>query len=458
VPTEVDLTWFRPLPKQRAFIASTADECVYAGGVGSGKTLSGCIKTLLTAVNYPGTNILVGRQTYRALQDTTKRVLIDGDDKPPIIPPELIKHRSEQDQTITLLNGTTILFRSLEPHNIEKLLSLNLGAFYVDETTETARVIWETLIGRLRHPAGPRKGWGTTNPNGHDWTWSLFHPDGSEHDPARDLIIAPTQENIHLEPDVLARLYRQPKEWIKRFVLCSFESASGMIYDEFDRRIHVYEHFDLPYQWRRWEAMDWGMRNPACVLWFAMDNDGNVWIYDEHYADGLRPAEHATAIKSIRGGRQFPPIQADPSMWATGFTNRNVADEFQKQGIALAQASNDRGHGFAVVKSYLQRVDGDDFPHGHPLHGVETGAPRLFISDRCRNLVRELPEYVWKMLSPTREQTEDQPEEPRKKNDHACDTMRYGMARLRKPNQPRIIDNDRPRDRAYSAGIVGRTF
>jgi hypothetical protein len=389
------------------------------------------VKTLVTAVNYPGTNILVGRQTYRALQDTTKRVLVDGDDKPPIIPPEMIRHRSEQNQDIELYNGTKILFRSLEPHAIEKLLSLNLGAAYVDETTETARVVWETLVGRLRHPAGPRRIFGTTNPNGHDWTWSLFHPDGSEFDAARKLLIAPTNENTHLAADYLARLYRQPKEWIKRFVLCSFESASGMIYDEFDRRIHVYDAAavgDLPYTWQRWEAMDWGTRNPACVLWFAMDNDENVWIYDEHFADGLLVREHATAIKVKRNGRVFPPVQADPSIWAKERDGRSVADDFIKHGIKLAKANNDQQHGFGVVKSYMRRYKGEPFPRIHPLHGVESDAPRVFIADTCRNLVRELPEYIWKMLTPTREQHEDQPEEPRKKNDHACDTMRYGMA------------------------------
>lgn len=458
MPVEVDLTWFKPLPKQQGFLDSVAQECVYAGGVGSGKTVSGCFKVLKTAINYPGTNILIGRQTYRALEDTTKRVLLDGDDKPPIIPAELIKHRSEQDNTVTLKNGTTLLFRALEPHNLEKLLSLNLGAAYVDETTETVRAAWSTLIGRLRHPKGPGQIWGTTNPNGHDWTWSLMHPDGTEFDASREMFIAPTHENHHLPAKYVAHLMGQPKEWVKRFVLCSFDSASGQIWDDYDRRIHVVPHRELPGHWRRWEALDYGWRNPTCVLWFAMDNDGNVWVYDEHYEPEMKVAQHALAIKHKRSGRAFPAIQADPSVFAKGFDDRSIADEYSKNGIVLSPASNDVSHGLEQVAWYMKPREGEEFPALHPLYEVETGSPRVFISERCKNLIREIPEYRWKDLSLTREQNENQPEEPRKKDDHACDTLKYGLAKLPRPHLPKVRDPDEIDAPADSFGLIDVTF
>jgi hypothetical protein len=130
-----DLRWFDPLPTQHEFICDDDPEVVYAGGVGSGKTISGGFKTLRAVLKWPGTTILVGRQTYRALEDTTKRVLMDGDDKPPIIPPEMVAHAINKENRYVLHNGSEILFRSLEDYNIEKLLSLNLGGFYVDECT-----------------------------------------------------------------------------------------------------------------------------------------------------------------------------------------------------------------------------------------------------------------------------------------------------------------------------------
>ena len=254
-----DLSWFSPGETQLDFINDMAKETVFAGGVGSGKTLSGAFKALVLSHAFPGTVGLVGRQTYRALEDTTKKVMVYGDDKPAVIPPELVEHKSEAENRWVLKCGSEILFRSLESHNIEKLLSLNLGWVYVDELTETTMRLWLTLLGRLRHPVGPRIAWGTTNPNGHDWVWKRFHPDAGE---ARGSIyIQPTHANAkHLAPTTSTRLHQMPREWRrKRRVRELRETAAGMIWDTFERTVHGYDHKvvgTLPAAWKRFESMD----------------------------------------------------------------------------------------------------------------------------------------------------------------------------------------------------------
>ena len=59
------------------------------------------------------------------------------------------------------------------------------------------------------------------------------------------------------------------------------------------------------------------------------------------------------------------------------------------------------------------------------------GAPKLFISSRCMNLLMEIPDYRWADLSPAAEDKRDQPEEPRKKDDHACDACATASCRGR---------------------------
>jgi hypothetical protein len=462
----VDHSWFKPLPAQLAFLQTRSKETVYAGGVGSGKTLSGGMRCLTTSMLYPGTVGLVGRQSYRALEDTTKKVILEGDDKPAIIDPALVKKWSASDLELTLKNGSTILFRSFQDHSVEKLLSLNLGWFYIDELTETTLKVWTTLLGRLRHPAGPRVGWGTTNPNGHDWVWSRWHPDSPDailEQARRQLFIAPTLENMHLPQDYIDLLMAQPEEWKKRFVYCSFDTASGMIWSEYSRDVHVYPHHPLPYTWKRLEALDHGRRNPTAYLQGAIDEDGNVWVHDEYYSPGLIK-QHSIAIKTLRGShRGFASIKADPSVFVKGFNDRSVADEYLAEGIHLTPASNAVSAGLTRVSQYLTRRPDQPFPHHHPLGGTlgrdAAGAPRLFISDKCVNLLREITDYVWKDLSPTQEEQRDQPEEPRKKNDHACDALRYLVATLPSPTgQPRFRDRNPQLSRMVSAGLLDRSF
>lgn len=476
-----DLTWFAPEPVQQSFITYMAKETCYAGGVGSGKTLSGGFKALWAAHTFPGTVGLVGRQTYRALEDTTKKVLLYGDDKPPIIPlhapgQEGIGRYVAKDEKVVLDNGSEILFRSLEDHNIEKLLSLNLGFAYVDELTETTLKVWLTLLGRLRHPIGPRIAWGTTNPNGHDWVWKRFHPDAGVNDPNIKLYIQPSTANPHLAPDYIQLLRSMPKEWQKRFVDCSFETAAGMIWDMWSRQVHVYDHElvgRLPVNWRRFESMDHGRRNPTAWLWWTVDNDGFLIVEDEYYVDGKVPSDHAPAIRAQREmvaeNIRWGSVIAPPDVFRQSAQGRTVASEYEEAaGFAMTPADDNVDAGLLRVSEWLQRVPGLEFPEWHPFAGTlgpdGLGAPRVFVSSRCKNLIAEIPDYRWQDLSATAERDKDQPEAPRKKDDHACDAFRYGIMSRPRPFKHEVSDDEadrrarRSERRAPTAGLIDRTF
>lgn len=484
-----DLTWFKPLETQHEFICDDRPETVYAGGVGSGKTISGGFKTLRAVLKWPGTTILVGRQTYRALEDTTKRVLMDGDDKPPIIPPEMVAHAINKENRYVLRNGSEILFRSLEDYNIEKLLSLNLGGFYVDECTETTERVWLALMSRLRHPIGPRNGWGTTNPNGHDWVWRNFHEDGpGSRTEGRDcrLYIQPTENNPHLPPDYMRMLRTRPKEWQRRFVDASFDTAAGAIWDMWERPVHVVPSTivgELPVRWYRGRAMDHGRRNPTAVLWGMVDNDGFILISDEHYAEGLLPSQHAPIIRAkdemLAPGINLGPIIAPPDCFRRDSGGHSVADEYRSSAdLALTVADDNVDAGLLRVSEWMQRDPELLFPEWHEWHGtygpdflspqqrelfgreVGRGSPRLFVADRCQNLITEIPDYRWADLSPSAEEKIDAPEKPRKLRDHACDALRYYlMSRPRPFSPPRRVEPDRiVRRQSLTHGLLERQF
>lgn len=470
-----DLSWFNPVPTQEEFVRTFARETIYAGGVGSGKTLSGGVKCLLASMLWPGGVGLVGRQTYGALSDTTQKVLIEGDDKPPIFDDSLGRYVAG-DRTFEMKNGSTILFRSLEDHNIEKLLSLNLAWFYIDEVTETTERVWLTLLGRLRHPAGPRAAWATTNPNGHDWVWKRFHPDAGVADDNRKIFLQPTMSNPHLPPDYIEMLMGMPSEWKKRFVYCSFDTAAGMIWDMWDSSIHAYDHEvtgRFPAYWKRFESMDHGRRNPTAWLFFTVDPDGFVIVEDEYYVEGLLPSQHAPAI---RAQRQIvaPNITwggciAPPDVFRLGNDGRSVADEYRDAAeILLIQGNDNVDAGLLRVAEWMQRDPSLEFPSWHHYGGTKgpdgLGSPRLFVSRRCTSLIGEIPDYRWKDLSPAQERDRDQPEQPRKKDDHAVDALRYGLMSRPRPyvtfSDEMIAKKETRRQRSYAEtrGLVDKVF
>lgn len=463
-----NLEWFVPLPKQLGFISGQDREIVYAGGFGSGKTLSGGFKALVTALAHPGTVGLVARQTSGALFDNTQKIILEGDDKPPVIPPELVAHRSEKHgTTITLHNGSQILFRSFQDWNEKKLLGPNYGFVYIDEATECTERIWLAFLSRLRHPAGPEQAWATTNPNGHDWVWRRFHPDSGQ--ALGTMIHAPTEENIHLTPSYMQWLRSQPREWQKRFVDASFDTAAGQIWDEWNRTIHVVPPFEIPSSWRPLDALDHGRRNPTAYLQAFVDFDGNVIVSNGYYEPGL-VSQHAAAITKLRAvHNDFGAIVADPSCWAKGATGKSVASMYQDHGLTLKQGANDVEAGLLRVSEWLTRREGEPFPDWHQFAGTlgpdGKGSPRLFVIDvlGTEDLRREIPDYRWRDLSPSAERNADQPEEPRKKDDHACDTLRYLlMAQPRAAvafKEPKSdADVPRPERRMVSAGVQSMRF
>jgi len=90
---------------------------------------------------------------------------------PPLIPPELVDVYRASDNIVKLKTGAEILFRSLEEAQIGKLLNLTLGGVFIDQIEEldggeAGERIFDTLLGRLSDPRGPRKVIAVANPGG----------------------------------------------------------------------------------------------------------------------------------------------------------------------------------------------------------------------------------------------------------------------------------------------------
>lgn len=431
LPATPDGSGKRLLPKQLEFFQDAMSQdpaspkyLAYIGGVGSGKSIVGCLTVLAWAVTYPG-DYLIARQFMPELRVTTYKTFLE------LCPPELIVEHRIADAILTVRSSggkvSNILFRGMDEPG--KHRSLNLNGGYVDEASQTSQEAFELLQTRLRG-AHVRKIIMTSNSGGHDFLFHMFWKQDGYSDKAKKLfklIKAPSTENVFL-PDgyVENMLSTFSKERIEREVMASFDAFEGMVFAEFRRDLHVIPPFPLDKTWPRYMGMDHGYRNPAAAVWAAVDGDNNIYVYREFYEkewlidEICKGRKGKPGIKALCQGENIELAVIDPSTRAAR-NERNgekVSDftiyaENLPTDFPLRVANNDVTVGIDRVKSYLK-------PQGD-------GKPKLYIFDNCINLIEELTKYRYQELRANQVGSRNEKEAPKKHDDHAVDALRYLM-------------------------------
>lgn len=422
---------YKPLPSQKKFHRCPLPYKAYIGGFGSGKTLCGAVESFLTAMRHPGSYGIITRWSYRELEATSFKTLLD------IIPPSFIESHNKSQMLVRLKNGSVIQGFNLQNH--KRLTSLNISWFWIDEVTEVEESNFLQLQGRLRGE-GARKGWVTGNPNGRDWVYETFVNQNREE---YAFYHAKTYENTYLPQDYIDNLRKYyPPEWVTRFMEGSFEVFEGQIYHEFSPSIHVVHSgdvFPIPQEWPRFRAIDHGIYHPTCCLWGAMDPSGNLFIYDQYYQRNKLISENCTEIVRKSGNDIFEWTVIDPNTdRRDATTGTSYMDEYRRNGVQCIKGQNAILDGISRVKE-LMYVDPD---HDHPLT-LRPNAPRLYVFPSCDKLIWEIQQYKWRPQSAS-EATRDR-EEPVDRHNHAIDALRYMV--MQNPRAQEAAETGREWDR-----------
>jgi hypothetical protein len=98
-------------------------------------------------------------------------------------------------------------------------------------------------------------------------------------------------------------------------------------------------------------------------------------------------------------------------------SGKNIQMHFMEYGIFWQLGNNNIEYGLTKVGSYID-------------------AKKIKIYKSCLDLIKELLQYVYPEVD-IDNADENLDEKPEKKNDHACDALRYMMARL--PDDPELL-------------------
>jgi predicted phage terminase large subunit-like protein len=201
---------YEALPWQERF--HTAEETYKLGGgaMGPGKTRAGCEEIYRLALDYPGNRLFICRKEGAARRRTTDQVLFDE-----VLPPGAVINHNKQEGIVDLAGGSMIIFGDLE--STDKIKSLNLGGFFIDEASDCEETDFLILISRLRLslPGIRRYGLLASNP-APGWLRERFL---RKVKPGHIFIQALTRDNPYLHPDYEEELRRQYPEFLRRQLL-----------------------------------------------------------------------------------------------------------------------------------------------------------------------------------------------------------------------------------------------
>lgn len=100
------------------------------------------------------------------------------------------------------------------------------------------------------------------------------------------------------DPMYLARLMTLPETLRKQLLFGDWDAGSGMALDELDESMHLVPAFDVPDHWTRFGAFDYGYAHWWVWCYFAVQEDGDVYLVDTVRGRRHKPHEIAQRVKA----------------------------------------------------------------------------------------------------------------------------------------------------------------
>lgn len=239
------------------------------------------------------------------------------------------------------------------------------------------------------------------NPTSRFW----FEDKGIETMPTTRLIKSTYLDNPFLTATQIAEIESNKGDanWWKVYGLGETGSVEGLVYTDWD----IVQQ--MPRQGKKefW-CIDWGFTNDPTAILHCVLSEGELWVDEVAYNQGMHNAGIATALKAS-GATRMSNIVADSA------EPKSIA-EVNAHGLRVEPATKGQGSitaGIGAVQRY-----------------------KLHITARSLGTIEELRNYMWK-----RDINGEWQNTPVDKYNHALDALRYGVTKylwntstLRRPN------------------------
>lgn len=436
---------YQPTAKQKLFHASNANEILYGGAAGGGKTKAIVMDALFRCLKSPGTTACIFRRTYQELEDT------DIKEAQASYPEGLATYNAGRHE-FRLVNGSKILFRHCEnAADRFKYSGIEIQFMYFDELTAFEQVVYDFLKTRLR----AKKALGVvpiirsaSNPGniGHGWVKKMFVDAGPYMSIQTQEIYSETlhktkvirtqyipslaMENPFITDDYIFELEQKPPALRAALLNGDWDSFEGQVFTEFvndpehyvDRiRTHVIEPFEIPMDWPRYFAFDHGYSKPFACQWWASDFQGRLYLYREWY--GCKPRQANVGLELspseiVEGILSREEEETKNNLHIDRVADPAIFDKSRGDSVAdqMAPGFNGRKQGVLFSRGDHSRMPGKMQVHER-LRFDENGKPGMYIFKNCYDWIRTVPNLPYSSKKP--EDIDSEAE------DHDYDAMRY---------------------------------
>ncbi len=177
--------------------------------------------------------------------------------------------------------------------------------------------------------------------------------------------------------------------------LADFRKQEGLVYKEFDRKLHIFEEGPLKVS-EYIAGIDFGFTNPTAVIHIKRDHDETYWVTEEWYERGRTEAQVAEYVHSCAFNRVYPDPESPSAIKV--LANKSIPI------VEVIKNKDSIKNGINKVRQLLK-------------------ANKLRIHKNCLNLINEFETYAYPDPRPDRNENEN----PIKDNDHALDALRYAL-------------------------------
>lgn len=470
------MTDFKLYPNQHRALMTPANEVLYGGALGGGKSYLARVASIIYSLEIPGLITYLFRRTFKEV--LANHVYTPGGYL------EMLKDLidsgdcvfSKSDFSFSFYNGSRIqLAHSQHESDIYTHQGAQIGFLIVDESTHFTPAMIRFIRSRVRLGSlvVPPKWKGlfprilyTANPGnvGHHFFKSNFVDFGSGHvfeapedegAMRREYVPAKLTDNKVLllnDPDYAKRVRGMgDSSTVKAMIEGDWESLStGGFADLWRAKYHVVKPFSIPHTWKIDRGYDYGSSAPAACCWFAesngeefVDGNGNIaWVpagtifqigelyFANKKLEGLRlPArEQARRIKQYEidegmHGR-VKPGPADNAINDAPPGTRSIADDMATEGIAWERSIKSPGSRITGMQLLRTRLAASK---QRPME-----QPGYFVFSTCFHTIRTVPN-----LEHDDKNTEDIDSSG---EDHLYDVIRYKvLAKSREVGTAKVI-------------------
>ena len=414
----------------REAFKSRDGELLLSGAAGTGKSVGTLMKIHLSMLRYPRSRSLVLRKTHASLTASTlvtyrQKVAAEA------LSAGIVRWyggSASEPPGFRYPNKSMIVVGGLDRPS--RLLSTDYDLAFIDEATESTPEDVDTIVTRLRNGVMPyQQLLMCTNPAG------PTHHLKARCDAGRcRMLYSRHEDNPRMFQDgawteygqvYLARLETLTGVRYQRMRHGLWVAAEGLVYGDWSPGVHLVDR--LPAGSERWDrvwGIDFGYSNPFCLLCFAIDPDGRLWLYRQLYMTKTLVEDHAAHIKRIvmPKGEWIEPRPR----WIVADHDAEDRATFERHfGMSTVAAKKTVSDGIQAMQARL-RPAGDGKPRLLVVRGsLLERDPELVEAKKPTCFEDEIAEYVW-----PQDVKPDKREHPVKENDHAMDTGRYVSAEL----------------------------